>query len=148
MGITREEYDDFYNKNKFKIHNKETSLRENVREIIDELIKINNIYFIAAKDKDLVFITYSYLNKNNIPHNWVFVLGTHHKIDIARKLKCDIFIEDSYTNALELSENGFKALLIDTNYNRKPLNKNIIKVLDWNEIYELVKRMQLHRKAM
>ena len=148
MGITRKEYDDFYNKNKFKMHNEEVKLRENAREIIGELIKINNIYFVTARDKDLKILTYSYLKKNKIPYDDVFVLGTHYKVDMAKKLKCDIFIEDSYTNALQLSENGFKVLLIDTNYNRKPLNKNIIRVFNWNEIYEIVKEMQLRKKAM
>lgn len=148
MGITREEYDDFYNKNKFEMHNEEIKLRENAREIIEELIKMNNIYFVTAREKDLKIITYSYLKKNNIPYDEVFVLGTSYKVNMAKQLNCDVFIEDSYANALQLSENGFKVLLIDTNYNRKALNKNIIKVLDWNEIYEIIKEIPLHKKAM
>ena len=70
------------------------------------------------------------------------------KVNTAKELKCDIFIEDSYANAMQLSENGFKVLLIDTNYNRKPLNKNIIRVFNWKEIYEIVKEIPLHRKAI
>ena len=148
MGITREEYDEFYNKNKLEMHSEEVNLRENVRKIIEELIKINNIYFVTARDSDLKIITYSLLKKNKIPYDDIFLLGSHHKVDMAKKLKCDIFIEDSYANALELSENGFKVLLLDTNYNRKPLNKNIIKVSKWNEIYEIIKEIPLRRKAM
>lgn len=148
MEITREEYYDFYNKSKFEMHNEKVRLRENAREIIEELIKINNIYFVTARDKDLKILTYSYLNKNNIPYDDVFVLGTHYKVNMAKELNCDIFIEDSYANALQLSKNGFKVLLIDTNYNRKPLNKNIIRVFNWNEIYEIIKEIPLHRKAI
>lgn len=148
MGITREEYYDFYNKTKFEMHNEEVRLRENAREIIEELIKTNNIYFVTARDKDLEILTYSYLNKNNISYDDVFVLGTHYKVDMAKKLECDIFIEDCYENALQLSENGFKVLLIDTNYNRKPLNKDIIRVFDWNEIYQIIREIPLHRKAI
>ncbi len=148
MGITREEYDDFYNKNKLEMHNGKISLRENAREIIEALIKLNNIYFVTARDKDLKLITYSYLKKNNIPYDDVFVLGTSYKVDTAKKLKCDVFIEDCYVNAMQLSENGFKVLLIDTNYNRKPLNKNIIRVYNWNEIYEIVNNIALHEKAL
>lgn len=148
MGVTREEYYDFYNKSKFEMHNEEVRLRENAREIIEELIKTNNIYFVTARDKDLKILTYSYLKKNNIPYDDVFVLGTHYKVDTAKKLKCDIFIEDCYENALQLSESGFKVLLIDTNYNRKTLNENIIRVFNWNEIHEIVKEIPLHRKAI
>lgn len=148
MGVTRNEYYDFYKKNKFKMHNDNVSLREDAKEVIEELIKLNNIYFVTARDKDLKLLTYSYLNNNGIPYDDIFVLGTHYKVDMARKLKCDIFIEDCYENALQLSENGFKVLLIDTNYNRKPLNKNIVRVLNWNEIYELVKEMPLCSRAI
>lgn len=148
MGVTREEYYDFYNKSKFEMHNEEVRLRENAREIIQELIKTNNIYFVTARDKDLKILTYSYLKKNNIPYDDVFVLGTHYKVDTAEKLKCDVFIEDCYENALQLSESGFKVLLIDTNYNRKTLNENIIRVFNWNEIHEIVKEIPLHRKAI
>lgn len=148
MGITREEYYDFYNKSKFEMHNEEVKLRESAREIIEELIKTNNIYFVTARDKDLEILTYSYLNKNNIPYDEVFILGTHYKVDTAKKLKCDVFIEDCYENALQLSENGFKVLLIDTNYNRKPLNKNISRVFNWNEIYQIIREIPLHRKAI
>ncbi|AKA71501.1 nucleotidase [Clostridium scatologenes] len=148
MGVTGDEYYDFYKKNKFKMHNDNVSLRAYAKEVIEELIKLNNIYFVTARDKDLKLLTYSYLNNNGIPYDDIFVLGTHYKVDMARKLKCDIFIEDCYENALQLSENGFKVLLIDTNYNRKPLNKNIVRVLNWNEIHELVKEMPLCSKAI
>ncbi|NMM62244.1 hypothetical protein HBE96_05995 [Clostridium sp. P21] len=148
MGVTRDEYYDFFNKNKFKMHNDNVSLRENAKEVIEELIKLNNIYFVTARDKDLKLLTYSYLNNNGIPYDDVFVLGTHYKVDMARKLKCDIFIEDCYENALQLSENGFKVLLIDTNYNRKPVNENVTRVLNWNEIYKIIKEMPLCSKAI
>ena len=148
MGVTREEYQEFHNKNKFEMHNEKVSLREGAKEIIEELIKTNNIYFVTARDMDLEISTYSFLKKNNIPYDNVFVLGSSYKVDMAKKLKCDVFIEDCYTNALNLSENGFKVLLLDTNYNRKPLNENIIKVVNWNEIFGIVKEMPLHKKAI
>ena len=148
MGVTREEYYEFYNKSKFEMHNEEVRLRENVREAIGELIQTNNIYFVTARDKDLEILTYSYLNKNFIPYDDVFIQGTYYKVNTAKELKCDIFIEDSYSNALQLSESGFKVLLIDTNYNRKPLNENITRVFNWNEIYQIIREIPLHRKAI
>jgi uncharacterized HAD superfamily protein len=143
MGISREEYDDFYNKNKFIIHGEEEYIREDAKKIIRELINNNNIYFVTAREQDLEILTYSYLKKHNIPYDGVFVLGTHYKVDMAKKLNCDIFIEDCYKNALQLSENGFKILLIDTNYNRMPLNENITRVSNWNEINKIIKKLLL-----
>lgn len=148
MGVTAEQYIEFYDKFKFKIHNEEENIREDAREIIKELIKNNSIYFVTAREKDLEILTHSYLKKHDIPYDNVFVLGTTYKVDIAKELNCDIFIEDSYENALQLSENDFKVLLIDTNYNRMPLNKNITRVSNWNEIDDIIKELILQSKAM
>ena len=148
MGVTRDEYMDFYNKNKFELHSGKEPLRKDVKRIIKKLINTNNIYFVTAREKDLEILTYHYLNKHNIPYDDVFVLGTSYKVDTAIDLKCDVFIEDCYENALQLSDSGFKTLLIDTNYNRFPLNKNITRVFSWNDIYNILEKMLLQRKVI
>jgi uncharacterized protein len=147
IGVSIEEYLRFYEKNRFKIHNEEP-IREDAVKIINKLFNRSNIYFVTARDKDLEMLTYHYLNKHNVPYDDVFVLGTTHKSSTAKDVGCDVFIEDSYENALELSKDGFKVLLIDTTYNRKPLNENIMRVFSWDEIYEIVEKMLLHRKVV
>jgi uncharacterized HAD superfamily protein len=147
MGVSRDEYLEFYETNKFEIHDAEP-IREEAVGIIKELFNKNNIYFVTARDKDLEILTYHYLYRYGIPYDDVFVLGTPYKVDKARELKSDIFIEDSYENAVQLSKYGFKVLLIDTNYNRKPLNENITRVFSWNEIREMVEEMLLQSKAV
>ena len=147
IGITRDEYTDFYNKIKFELHSKEP-IRKDAVEIIQKLTELNNIYFITAREKCLEILTHKYLNKYEIPYDGVYVLGSAHKVDTAKKLNCDIFIEDSYENAIELSETNFKVLLVDTNYNHLPLNKNITRVFNWNEIYDIIVKMLLQEKAM
>ena len=64
------------------------------------------------------------------------------------ELKCDIFIEDNYDNAVNLSNEGVKVLLIDTNYNQKPLNANIVRVYNWKEIYFIINKLLLQSLAM
>lgn len=147
LGIERHEYEDFYNKNKFKIHS-EQKLRGDVKLIINKLSKIHNIYFVTARDKELETLTHLFLRKNEISYDDLFVLGSHYKVDKARELNCSIFIEDNYNNAIQLSNAGFKVLLIDTNYNRKPLNRNIIRVNDWKEIAAIINELSLQTKAV
>ncbi|AGY75985.2 MULTISPECIES: 5' nucleotidase, NT5C type [Clostridium] len=147
IGITRDEYINFYNKIKFKLHTEET-IRKDAVEVTQKLAKLNNIYFVTAREKCLEIITHKYLNKYEIPYDGVYVLGSTHKVDTAKSLNCDIFIEDSYENAIELSKSNFKVLLVDTNYNRLPLNQNITRILNWNEIYTTIKKMLLQEKAM
>lgn len=147
LGIERREYEDFYSIYKFKIHS-EQKLRDDVKLIINKLSKIHNIYFVTARDKELETLTHLFLRKNEISYNDLFVLGSHYKVDKARELNCSIFIEDNYNNAIQLSTAGFKVLLIDTNYNRKPLNHNIIRVNDWKEIVAIINELSLQTKAV
>lgn len=93
-------------------------------------------------------LTYSYLKKNDLYYNEVFLLGNHYKVEKAKELNCDIFIEDNYDNAIQLSEAGFKVLLMDTNYNRKKLTENTIRVYSWKEIYVIINELLLHNKAV
>jgi len=147
MGIEEKDYYDFYEKNKLKIH-WEQELREDASEFLNKLNELHNTYFVTARTTDLTMLTHRYLRKNGIGYDELFVLGSHYKVDKAIELNCDVFIEDNYNNAIQLSNAGFKVLLLDTNYNRKPINHNIIRVNNWKEIYEIIDKLFLQRKAM
>lgn len=147
MGVERKEYEEFYEKNKFKMHSEE-ELRRDVRPILNILNTMHNIYFVTARDKQLEILTHLYLRKHGIEYDGLFLLGSHYKVDKANELNCDLFIEDNYDNAIQLSENGTKVLLLDTYYNRKSLNKNIIRVADWKEIYLIIKELSLQNKIV
>ena len=147
MNIDILEYEQFYEENKFKIHSKQ-ELREDVRTVLKKLSILHNIYFVTARDKSLTMLTHSYLKKNELHFDELFLLGSHYKVEKAKELYCNIFIEDSYDNAIQLSNAGFKVLLMDTNYNREKLNENIIRVYNWKETYEIINKLLLHNKAM
>lgn len=147
LNIEEQDYIKFYEDYKFEIHSKQ-ELRNDVKDILDKLYTQNNIYFVTARDKSLELLTNLYLKHHEIPYDDVYVLGTHNKVPAARNLKCDIFIEDSYDNAVQLSTNGFKVLLIDTNYNRFPLSDNIIRVYDWKEISRFIDKTSKEKEVI
>ena len=147
LNVKEEAYLEFYEKYKNKIHN-EQKLIPNIKEVLDKLSIDNNIYFVTARDKSLELLTFQYLKRHDIPFNDVFALGTHNKVPTAINLNCDIFIEDCYENALQLSQSGFKVLLIDTNYNRYDLNGNIIRVSNWEEILQIVNGLIKEKEAV
>ena len=147
LNVEESDYLEFYEKFKIEIHSKQI-LRDDFKDILDKLYKLNNIYFVTARDKSLELVTFLYLLNNEIPFDEVFVLGTHNKVPKAKDLNCDIFIEDSYDNAIELSNSGFKVILIDTNYNRFPLNNNIIRAYSWNEILQIITEISKEKKAI
>ena len=147
LGISEERYLEFYEKYKYELHSKQ-KIREHVRYVINELSLYSNIYFVTAREKNLALLTHGYLRKNSIYYDNLYLLGSHYKVDKARELNCNIFIEDNYSNAIDLSNAGFKVLLINTNYNKDPINKNIIRVDNWLEIYTIVKKLLLQSEAM
>lgn len=147
IGVEEEVYLKFYEENKFAIHSNQ-ELRNDVKQVIGRLSSLHNIYFVTARDKSLTMLTHSYLMKNEIPYDELFVLGSHYKVNKARELNCDIFVEDNYDNAIQLSEAGFKVLLIDTNYNRSVLNCNITRVYNWKEIYLIINQLLLQDKVV
>jgi uncharacterized protein len=147
MGISQKDYEDFYGKYKFEIHS-EQKLRDDVKLILRILMMSHNIYFVTARDRELTMLTHSYLKKNRIPYDDLFVLGSTYKVDKANELKCNVFIEDSYDNAIQLSQAGFKVLLLDTNYNRMAIDDNIIRVHNWKDIYIIINNQLLQSEAM
>ena len=147
MDIDILKYQEFYEKIKIKMHSNQ-ELREDVKKAIDKLSILHNIYFVTARDKSLTMVTHSYLKKNELQYDELFLLGSHYKVEKAKELDCNVFIEDSYENAIQLSKAGFKVLLIDTNYNKKKLNANITRVYNWKEIYQTINKLLLHDKAM
>lgn len=140
LNVENDDYLRFYEEKKFEMHSNQ-KLDKNAKSVLDFLYKSNNIYFVTARDKSLELLTNIYLKQHAIPFDDILVLGTHNKVPAAQKLYCDIFIEDSYSNATQLASNGFKVLLIDTNYNRLPLNDNIIRVSDWKEISQVITKL-------
>lgn len=147
LGVRDKEYDEFYEKHKVKMHS-EQKLRENVKPVIRRLSLLHNIYFVTARDESLTMLTHAYLRKNEIPYDDLFVLGSSYKVDKAKELSSSVFIEDNYDNAVQLSNAGFKVLLMDTNYNRKPLNENITRIYNWIEAYKIINGLFLQSKAM
>ena len=147
LNIEQNDYIEFYEKFKFEIHTTQ-KLRNDVKEILDELHRFNNLYYVTARDKSLELVTFLYLLNHEIPFDEIFILGTHNKVPKAKDLNCDIFIEDSYDNAIELSNNGFKVILLDTNYNRLPLNHNIIRAHNWMEISKIITEFSIEKEAI
>jgi len=139
LKIPKEDYLEFYDIWGEEIHSK-AKLRNRVKRVLYKLSQHNEIHYVTAREKRMTDVTYIWIDKKKLPWDGIHILGTHYKVDKARELNCDIFIEDRYENALELSKSGFKVLLIDCNYNRLPTPKEVTRVKDWDEIYTEINR--------
>lgn len=141
LGISPEEYKEFYEEYKYLIH-LENKPRKSAQEVINRLSSRHSIHFVTAREKELEYVTRTWLRHNSINYDSLTLLGSHRKVETARQLQADLFIEDRYENALELSEAGFKVILMDCNYNRLALPEAIVRVSSWTEIEAIVKKLE------
>lgn len=119
----------------------EAQVVEGAKEAIEELYKENQLFLVTARNSTLEQITRDWLEKQQLSYVPLYLLGTDKKLDKAKELKCDIFIEDHPNNALMLAEGGIKVILIDCNYNKNVDHKNIIRVSSWKEIKGVIDKL-------
>lgn len=137
LGIKKGMYDEFYNLFGKLLH-KEAKARTGASEVLNTLSREHSIHFVTAREEKMRDVSLEWLERHQIPVDSIVLLGSYDKVDEARKLKCDIFIEDSLQNAAMLSEAGFPVLLMDCSYNKGALPKGIIRVNNWYQIGRIV----------
>ncbi|KAB3535758.1 hypothetical protein F8154_05510 [Alkaliphilus pronyensis] len=139
LGVDSKEYDMFYHQYGEIIH-KEASIRTGARKVLQKLYKHNKIHFVTAREEKMRNVTDGWFEKNQIPYHTLSLLGSHNKVQRAKDLACDIFIEDRYENAIQLSNAGFEVLLINCYYNLGSLTKGITRVTNWSEIEDYINK--------
>lgn len=106
----------------------------------------NEIYFITARLNNIENcnteeITKKTLQENNIPYDKL-IINASDKIEAARKYNIDLFIEDSFETCSQLSEIGINNILMTTKMNEQIDEGKIIRVSNWNEVYEEYKKLK------
>lgn len=137
LGITQEAYDRFYDLYGETMH-RESAVRPGVKEVISKLHDYHNIHFVTARHERMRNVSLEWMSRHRIPMDSISFLGSHNKINRARELSSDIFIEDRYENAISLSRAGFDVLLIDCSYNKGILPANVKRVGNWSQIFKII----------
>ncbi|MFT9496714.1 5' nucleotidase, NT5C type [Anaerosolibacter sp.] len=137
LGVPKEAYLAFYERHGEEIHRK-AELRDDVKEILWTLDQDHEITYVTARETKMKEVTEAWFHDNNLPEGQLYLLGSHYKVDKARELRCHIFIEDRYENAIQLASAGFEVLLIDCNYNQKPLVPGVTRVFNWGEVHNKI----------
>ena len=109
----------------------------------------DSIHFITArlmniKGCDTEAITRKSLSKFNIPYDSLN-LHISDKLAFFKEQKIDICIEDSFETCRQLTENGIKSILMTTKMNEKIESGDIVRVSNWDEIYDEIEK---HRKQI
>lgn len=141
LGIERQEFEAFYQRYGKLIH-WEAEIRKGVREFLDRMALDHQIHIVTAREERMRDITEKWLGAHGIPMDSLALLGNPNKVWKARQLESDLFIEDSYSNAIQLAEAGFEVLLLNCTYNQGILPGNVSRVSGWHEIYQIVKKRE------
>lgn len=123
----------------------QANLKENAKEVIkklkDEGHTINVISSrVAPMFKTPYETTEKYLKKHGIKYDNLLV-GSINKKQISIENKIDVMIEDEPHYIEELSET-IPVIVFDYEFNKICNGKNIIRVNNWNEIYDIIENLK------
>ena len=140
------------NETKFKFFDKyyknvleECVMLPDANTVIQRLKKEGDtIHFITARlmnieGCDTECITRNSLKKYHIPYDSLN-LHISDKLSFFKENKIDICIEDSFETCRQMTDNGIKSILMTTKMNCDVDNQEIVRVNNWNEIYEEIKK--------
>ncbi len=145
FGWTQEEADDFWEKN---MENVLTNVQPRLfaKEVISKLREEGHkITIITARQKKEMEIGLAWLKKYNIEYDDLY-FEIEEKGKKAKEKNIDIFIDDSYRNCRDVSEQGINTYIMDirTNRNIDLKNTRIKRVFSWSHFYEEIgKREEL-----
>jgi uncharacterized protein len=121
----------------------ESPLARGAKEVLSKWMEEFKLYFISARSSNLLDVTEKWFSTKDIKYHHIELIGSHHKIETARKCKVDLFFEDKHDNAVMIHEElGIPVILFDTPYNRNPIPEGVIRVKDWYEAESWVKNWE------
>ncbi|MGV3464826.1 MAG: 5' nucleotidase, NT5C type [Heyndrickxia sp.] len=133
IDIPPDEFYEWFTKTEPAIY-AESPLAVGAKEVLNRWKEVFELYFISARRQNLLEVTNKWFNQNDITFHHIELIGSHHKVETAKKYRVDVFFEDKHDNAVMIhKELGIPVLLFDTPYNRDPIPDGVIRVKNWEE---------------
>ena len=109
----------------------------------------HTIYIISGRDNgeytDPYKMTIEWLKKYDIVYDKLFLVdayNSHSKTEICLEHNVDVMIDDSKRMCKDIKDNGIRALLMDTPYNRD--TNEFERVCSWKEIYDIISNNKIN----
>lgn len=142
---TDEERMNFVNKYFLKL-SKQTHLIPGAKDVINMLKNEENELIISARGgmiKEMKDVATNKFEKEGLSFD-KYYWKQEDKLDVAKKEKIDVMIDDSYDVCKKLSSNGIKTIYFrEKNMKKLEENENLKEVSNWGEIYRYIKVMSL-----
>lgn len=109
-------------------------LADGAKDVLKKWMEHHELYFISARSDQLRAVTTEWFDQHEIDYDHIELIGSHDKVETARKYDVDLFFEDKHDNAVDISEAlNIPVLLFDTPYNRLAIPEKVIRVHNWQE---------------
>lgn len=93
-----------------------------------------HLLFISARRKHLFDITETWFKEQKILYDHLELIGSHNKVEAAKRNGVDIFFEDKHDNAVMIAEElHIPVVLFNTPYNQDSIPDHVIRVDNWYE---------------
>lgn len=133
VKTTQEEFGSWFYKREAEIYDN-SPVNEGAKEALSSWYEDHELIYISARGSRLLNETKEWFNHQEIPFHTVDLIGSHHKIEAAKKHQVEIFFEDKHDNAVMLHEElNIPVILFDAPYNRFPTPDGVIRVSNWEE---------------
>jgi uncharacterized protein len=138
--VDRNEFNSWFKANESAMY-EVSELAAHAKSILQSWESKFELYYISARGKNVSDITYNWFKEHNIPFDHIELIGSHDKVEIAKKLKVEAFFEDKHDNAVMIAEElRIPVILFDTPYNRQPVPNNVIRVENWLQANEWINK--------
>ena len=109
-------------------------LAEGADRILAKWQKSFQLLFISARRQHLLEVTEQWFQNKQIQYDHIELIGSHDKVEAAKRHKVDIFFEDKHDNAVVLAEElSIPVVLFNTPYNQDPVPDRVVRVNNWRE---------------
>lgn len=123
----------WYDQNEETIY-EQSPPRDDVLTILPRWQRFATLHYITARGEHSKQVTTNWLQRHTLPIDSVHFVGSHDKVETARSLQIDAFLEDKYDNAITIAETlNIPILLFDTPWNQLETPRSIIRVSNWKE---------------
>lgn len=138
--VDRDAFQAWFKENEPEMY-RQSELATYAKSILQKWKQFYELYYISARDKRVETITHDWFVQNEIPFNQIELVGSHDKIDIAKRIGVDAFFEDKHDNAVMIAEElKIPVILFDTPYNRLATPSNVIRVKNWLEADQYIQK--------
>jgi uncharacterized protein len=139
VTVDEAEFSKWFKKNEPIIYG-ESLLADGAKNVLHTWVNQAELFFISARNNELLDVTKQWFTKQELQYNHIELIGSHDKVETAKKHEVDLFLEDKHDNAVAIAEEcKIPVILFNTPYNQSPVPDRVIRVNTWHEAEQWVK---------